>query len=94
MTNRRVFAYADNSIPDGIKCDDLGNVYSGCGDGLNVWAPDGRLIGKVMTSADVVANFCFARKGEIIILNEHKIYLVNISKQREGALLKNQGVVI
>lgn len=47
-----------------------------------------------MPPADVVANFCFARKGEIIMLNEHKIYLVNISKQREGALLKNQGVAV
>lgn len=33
MVNRRLFAMAAN----GIKCDMQGNVYSGCGDGINVW---------------------------------------------------------
>lgn len=36
LTNRRLFAVADTGIPDGIKCDMQGNVYSGCGDGINV----------------------------------------------------------
>jgi len=27
---------ADTGIPDGIKCDLQGNVYSGCNDGVNV----------------------------------------------------------
>jgi sugar lactone lactonase YvrE len=35
--NRRLFAMAVNGIPDGIKCDMGGNVYSSCGDGINVW---------------------------------------------------------
>lgn len=34
--NRRVFAYADTGIPDGIQVDSEGNVYSGTGDGVNV----------------------------------------------------------
>lgn len=34
--NRRVFAYADTGIPDGIQLDTNGNVYSGCGDGVQV----------------------------------------------------------
>lgn len=34
--NRRVFAYADTGIPDGIQLDANGNVYSGCGDGVQV----------------------------------------------------------
>ncbi|KAJ6602132.1 hypothetical protein B0H10DRAFT_2178941 [Mycena sp. CBHHK59/15] len=36
FTNRRVFAYVDTGIPDGIQLDKKGNVYSGCGDGVNV----------------------------------------------------------
>jgi gluconolactonase len=36
FTNRRVFAYADTGIPDGIQVDTEGNVYSGTGDGVNV----------------------------------------------------------
>lgn len=34
--NRRVFAYADTGIPDGIQLDTKGNVYAGCGDGVQV----------------------------------------------------------
>lgn len=48
LHNRRVFAYADNGVPDGIKCDTLGNVYSGCGDGVHVsgrFCARGRLLG-------------------------------------------------
>ncbi len=34
--NRRVFVYVDNGVPDGIQLDTKGNVYSGCGDGVQV----------------------------------------------------------
>lgn len=38
LTGRRVFAHCDTGWPDGIKCDERGNVYSGCGDGIHVWS--------------------------------------------------------
>lgn len=31
LRNRRVFAFCAQGIPDGIKCDENGYVYSGCG---------------------------------------------------------------
>jgi sugar lactone lactonase YvrE len=34
--NRRVFAYVDNGAADGIQVDSKGNVYAGCGDGVQV----------------------------------------------------------
>ncbi|KAL4989956.1 hypothetical protein BDW68DRAFT_186089 [Aspergillus falconensis] len=43
LANRRVFAMTDSGIPDGIKCDLDGNMYSGCGDGVNLWSPGGKL---------------------------------------------------
>jgi len=46
LINRRVFAFAAVSLPDGIKCDTLGNVYAGCGDGVEVWDSAGSLIGR------------------------------------------------
>lgn len=36
LHNRQVFAYSDNGFPDGIHTDTMGNVYSGCGDGIHV----------------------------------------------------------
>jgi gluconolactonase len=65
LINRRVFAMAETGIPDGVKCDQQGNVYSGCGDRINVWSPGGFLLGKILIPGGV-ANFCFAQPGEIL----------------------------
>ncbi|KAF5637202.1 gluconolactonase [Fusarium tjaetaba] len=86
LTNKRVFAMADTGIPDGIKCDTKGNVYSGCGDGVNVWSPGGVLLGKIIISGGV-ANFCFGRNGELFMLNEHKIWRAQLASGVKGALL-------
>lgn len=87
LTNRRLFAMADTGIPDGIKCDLQGNVYSGCGDGVNVWTPGGVLIAKILVE-DGVANFCFGRDGEVFLLNEHKLWRAQLSRSTKGALLR------
>jgi hypothetical protein len=34
--NRRIFAFVDTGVPDGVNVDEQGNVYSGCGDGVHV----------------------------------------------------------
>ncbi|KAF8154571.1 D-lactonohydrolase-like protein [Crassisporium funariophilum] len=34
--NRRIFAYVDTGVPDGVQVDKAGNVYAGCGDGVQV----------------------------------------------------------
>ena len=91
LANRRVFAMADCGIPDGIKCDTEGNVYSGCGDGVNVWSAGAKLIGKVMLPGGS-ANFCFTKKGELAVLGETRFWVVKINKSRQGALLANLGI--
>ncbi|CAK44864.1 hypothetical protein CBS63078_7379 [Aspergillus niger] len=86
LTNRRLFAMADHGIPDGIKCDLNGNVYSGCGDGIHVWSPGGVLLGRILIDGGV-ANFCFGRNGEIFALNEHRLWRVQLGAGVKGALL-------
>ncbi|KAK7731394.1 hypothetical protein SLS57_001333 [Botryosphaeria dothidea] len=87
LINRRLFAFADSGIPDGIKVDLDGNVYSGCGDGLNVWSPGGVLLGRVLVEGGV-ANFCFGRRGEVFLLNEHKLWRAQLANSVRGALLR------
>jgi len=82
---------ADAGIPDGIKCDLTGNVYSGCGDGLNVWNASGSLIGKILVPGGV-ANFCFGRGGEIFLLNEERFWVAKVDDLVKGALLHNMGI--
>jgi gluconolactonase len=84
--NRRVFAFADEGWPDGIKCDVYGNVYSGCGDGVEVWNSGGTLIGKILVPGGV-ANFCFGRDGEIFMCAEQKLWRVQLAPTTRGALL-------
>ncbi|EPQ51631.1 D-lactonohydrolase-like protein [Gloeophyllum trabeum ATCC 11539] len=80
FTNRRVFAYADAGVPDGIQVDSLGNVYSGCGDGIQVWNSEGTLIGKFFLNS-TSANMIFAGPGRLVILDETTIYLARIQAQ-------------
>lgn len=84
---------ADAGIPDGVKCDTAGNVYSGCGDGLSVWSAGGTLLGKIIVPGGV-ANFCFGRAGEIFLLNETKFWVARIAKTTSGALLAGLGVEV
>jgi len=78
LLNRRVFAYIDTGAPDGIQIDKNGNVYSGCGDGVQVWNSQGTLLGKFFIGS-VSANFIFAGNGRLVILAETKIFLATIA---------------
>jgi gluconolactonase len=86
LTNRRLFAYASGGWPDGIKCDMAGNVYSGCGDGIEVWAPSGKILGRILIEGGV-ANFCFGERGAIYACNETKLWKVQLGSHVRGALL-------
>ncbi|KAG2346587.1 calcium-dependent phosphotriesterase [Suillus weaverae] len=76
FTNRRVFAYIDSGAPDGIQLDTKGNVYSGCGDGINVWNGKGTLIGKFYINS-TTAQLIFTKSG-LVILEETAMYVTNI----------------
>ena len=48
----------DKGIPDGIRCDADGRIWSSAGDGVHVFAPDGKRLGKVLVP-ESPANLCF-----------------------------------
>ena len=78
---------ADTTIPDGIKCDPAGNVYSGCGDGVNVWSPGGVLLCRILVEGGV-ANFCWGRDGEMFLMNEHRLYRAKLTgEDTKGAVI-------
>ncbi|KNZ75888.1 hypothetical protein J132_00901 [Termitomyces sp. J132] len=74
--NRRVFAYVDAGVPDGIQVDIQGNVYSGCGDG--VWNDEGTLIGKFFLGT-TSANMVLTTDGRLVIMAETKIFVAEIA---------------
>lgn len=87
LVNRHVFAFAPGRVPDGIKCDTRGNVYAGCGDGIEVWNSTGVLIGTINVPGGV-ANFCFGEEGAIYACNETRLFRIHLHGEGvKGALL-------
>lgn len=67
FNNRRVFAYIDAGIPDGIRVDTNGNLFVSTRDGVQVFRNDGTLIGKIFIGSNV-ANMAFAGDTNLLII--------------------------
>ena len=71
LTGGQVFCTIGPGIPDGMRCDTEGRLYSSAGDGIHVFTTAGDLIGKIITpdapgrfdpsriGPEVPANLCF-----------------------------------
>jgi gluconolactonase len=57
VTGGKNFCTVSSGIADGIRCDVDGRIWSSAGDGLEIFAPDGHLIGKILMTR--VTNLCF-----------------------------------
>ncbi|KAK4124749.1 calcium-dependent phosphotriesterase [Parathielavia appendiculata] len=82
LVNRKPFAFVTPGVPDGIHVDTKGNVYVGCGDGVQVYSPSGKLLGKIYVG-NAVPNFQFAGLGRMVILAETELYYATLAA--EGA---------
>ena len=80
LTNDRVFALIDAGIPDGIRTDTAGNLWSSAADGVHCFAPDGRRLGKVLVP-EAVANLCFGgpRRNRLFITASTSLYAVYLT---------------
>jgi gluconolactonase len=84
LKNMRVFAngIADEAQPgrrpDGMKCDALGNIWCTGPDGLWVYAPEGRLLGKIAVP-EMVANLHWGGEGwrTLFITASTSLYALN-----------------
>lgn len=61
LVNERLFAVVTPVIPDGLKVDSEGRVYSSSGTGVQVFDTTGRILGEILAGG--VANFCFGGIG-------------------------------
>jgi gluconolactonase len=72
LTAGRVFCTIDKGVPDGIRCDELGNVWSSAGDGVQIFAPDGKPIGRIPVP-ESPANLCFGgADGKTLFITAQK----------------------
>jgi gluconolactonase len=78
-----VFCTIASGVPDGIRCDVDGRMWSSAGDGVHIFGVDGHLIGRIVTpvapsrrnplvqAPETVANLCFGGGG----LTAARLYL-------------------
>jgi gluconolactonase len=83
LANGKIFCVIDKGVPDGIRCDKQGRVWSSAGDGVHIFAPDGSLIGKILVP-ESPANLCFGGKDgkTLFITARSSLYAI-------GTLQKN-----
>lgn len=65
LRNERLFCVVSPGIPDGIKLDVEGRVYTSSATGVQAFSPDGDLLGQIM--APRVANFTFGGPGNDVL---------------------------
>ena len=80
-TNGRIFCTIADGLPDGIRCDNEGRLYSSCRAGVQVYAPNGNLVGTMAVPEEQTANLCFggADRKTLFIAATTSIYLIKLS---------------
>lgn len=76
----RKFAIINPGVPDGLRVDNRGRLYTTAGDGIQVFSPDGRLLGKLLMN-QAPANCCFggADRQTLFITNHDAIYAIRLA---------------
>lgn len=66
VKNKRLFAEVSPGFPDGMRLDIYGNIFVGALDGVQVFNPQGKLIGKILMPKET-ANLTFGGKDNNIL---------------------------
>lgn len=91
LANSRMFVDMGAGSADGIRCDADGNVWASAGwagegyDGVHVFAPDGKLIGKILLP-EICSNLCFggAKRNRLFMTGSQSLYSLYVNAR--GAL--------
>ncbi|MEM8849078.1 MAG: SMP-30/gluconolactonase/LRE family protein [Pseudomonadota bacterium] len=80
----RLFAKPDAGIADGFRMDEDGNLWSSAGDGVHCYAPDGRLLGKILVP-EKVSNVCFGGRAKHVLYITATTSVYSVALNRRGA---------
>lgn len=80
LTGGRDFCSVDAGLPDGLRLDIAGNIWTSAGDGVHCFSPDGTLLGKIKIP-QTVANLTFggARRNRLFITASKSLYSIYVS---------------
>ena len=88
LANGRLFCDMGKGSSDGIRCDVDGNIWSAAGwagagyDGVHVFAPDGKLIGRILLP-ETCANLCFGgvKRNRLFMAASQSLYSLYVNTQ-------------
>jgi gluconolactonase len=87
LANGRVFVDAGKGLPDGMRCDSDGNLWCGFGggdgeDGVAIFAPDGKLIGRILLP-ERCSNLCFGglKRNRLFMTASQSLYSLYVNTQ-------------
>ncbi len=77
LAHGRVFHTVSPGYADGFRCDEDGRIWTGAADGVHCIAPDGALLGKVLTGV-TVSNLAFGgrNRSRLFICASHKLHAI------------------
>lgn len=80
LTNSRVFADVEPGVPDGLRCDILGDVWTSCQNGVLCYATDGVLLGRI-NIPERVSNLSFGgpKRNRLFITATTSLYSVFVA---------------
>ncbi|NBB83995.1 MAG: SMP-30/gluconolactonase/LRE family protein [Alphaproteobacteria bacterium] len=80
LSGGAVFCEIEPAVPDGLRLDTQGNVWSSAGDGIHCFDPEGHILGKIRLPR-VVANLTFGgpRKNRIFAAVTDQIWSVYVA---------------
>lgn len=83
VSDGKVFCAIDKGGPDGIRADAAGRIFSSAGDGVHIFSPEGKLIGKILVP-EAPANLCFGGKDFKTLYMTARTGLYKIDLATEG----------
>ncbi|MBV8887046.1 MAG: SMP-30/gluconolactonase/LRE family protein [Chroococcidiopsidaceae cyanobacterium CP_BM_RX_35] len=80
VINGRVFAVIEPGQPDGLRVDEHGNVFTSSQDSVQVYAPDGTRLGKILVP-ETCANLTFGgqERDRLLIAAGKSLYAIDLN---------------
>ncbi|MEH1905248.1 MAG: SMP-30/gluconolactonase/LRE family protein [Nostoc sp.] len=80
VQNGRVFCVIDPGQPDGFRVDEHGNIFTSSEDSVQVYAPDGTQLGKILIP-ETSTNLTFGGKerDRLFITAGHSLYTIDLN---------------
>ena len=92
LSNSKVFAVIEPGVPDGLRVDHDGNVWTSAQDGIRCLSPEGHCLGKILLPAPT-SNLCFGGPDgtDMFITATDTVWRVRTTRRDATTCLRNQG---